>query len=97
MKVYLVGQPWEISDIIGAIQEYVPVDRIGEPRRRGNVTHVGISITEDALDRAREKKMAAVVPLFPRTAGGAHCHCPSRPPAGQLCPACGGVGQRVAL
>ena len=28
---------------------------------------------------------------------GPHCHCPTRPAPGELCPRCGGVGARVPL
>lgn len=110
MKIHLMGEPWEIQDVLNLVQERVPIDSGTQPTpQRGGLCSVMVTIQPDALDRLHDPKFPSCDELFDELFGdgppplgpgpvgsGPHCHCPNRPAAGTICPRCGGVERRVS-
>lgn len=116
MKIHLMGEPWEIQDVVAMLQERVPIDSSSRPTsQRGGICSVMVSILPEALERLHDPKweLADVVadlrtmrqalfdelfgdgpPPTVMVAASAHCHCPTRPAPGTICPRCGGVEAR---
>jgi hypothetical protein len=55
LKIHLMGEPWEIQDVLNMLQERVPIDRCSRPTpQRGGLMSVMITILPEALDRLRD-------------------------------------------